>query len=73
MSPQTAQVGIVRVQNIDDDAQVRAKMFELLDLLQDSIRIPANARVLVKVNLCLLLDCETGATIDPRLVRFLAE
>jgi uncharacterized protein (DUF362 family) len=48
-------------------------MFELLDLLGVSIRIPAKARVLVKVNLCLLLDCETGTTIDPRLVRYLAE
>ena len=73
MSSQTAQVGIVRAQDIDDDALVRAKMYELLDLLQDSIQIPADARVVIKVNLCLLLDCETGATIDPRLVRFLAE
>lgn len=68
-----AQIGIVRAQDIDDDALVRTKMYELLDLLQDSIQIPADARVLIKVNLCLLLDCETGATIDPRLVRFLAE
>lgn len=73
MSSLTAQVGIVQAQNIDDDAQVRAKMYELLDLLQASIQIPADARVLVKVNLCLLLDCETGATLDPRLVRFLSE
>lgn len=73
MSSLTAQVGIVRAQDIDDDALVRAKMYELLDLLQDSIHIPANAQVLIKVNLCLLLDCETGATIDPRLVRYLAE
>ena len=73
MSSLTAQIGIVRVQNIDDDAQVRTKMYELLDLLQGSIQIPANAQVLIKVNLCLLLDCETGATVDPRLVRFLAE
>jgi len=73
MTSLTAQVGIVQAQDIDDDAQVRAKMYELLDLLQGSIQIPADARVLIKVNLCLLLDCETGATIDPRLVRFLAE
>jgi len=73
MSSLTAQVGIVRAQNIDDDALVRTKMYELLDLLQDSIRIPADAQVLIKVNLCLLLDCETGATVDPRLARFLAE
>jgi len=73
MSSLTAQVGIVRAQNIDDDALVKAKMYELLDLLQDNIQVPPDARVIIKVNLCLLLDCETGATVDPRLVRFLAE
>ena len=73
MSDLIAKVGIVRAQDIDDDSLVHSKMCELLDMLQDSIRIPAEARVVIKVNLCLLLDCETGATIDPRLVRFLAE
>jgi uncharacterized protein (DUF362 family) len=73
MSSPIAQIGIVQTQNIDEDALVRLKIYELLDLLQDSIHVPVNAQVLVKVNLCLLLDCETGATIDPRLVRFLAE
>lgn len=66
-------VGIVQAENIDDDDCVRQKFYELMALLQDNIEIPANARVIIKVNLCLLLDCETGATIDPRLVRFLAE
>jgi uncharacterized protein (DUF362 family) len=69
----TAQVGIVRAENIDDDALVRTKTYELLDLLENSIQVPPNAQVVIKVNLCLLLDCETGATVDPRLVRFLAE
>jgi uncharacterized protein (DUF362 family) len=73
MSSITTQVGIVRAEDIDDNALVRAKMYELLNLLRDSIQTPADARVLIKVNLCLLLDCETGATVDPRLVRFLAE
>ena len=73
MSSQTAQVGIIKVIDIDDDVLVREKMYELLDLLQDKIQIPTNARVIVKVNLCLLLDCETGATVDPRLVKFLSE
>jgi uncharacterized protein (DUF362 family) len=72
-STNTARVGIVRVENIDDDALVRAQMYALLDMLKENMRIPAAARVVVKVNLCLLLDCETGATIDPRLVRYLAE
>lgn len=68
-----AQVGIVRVQDIDDDDLVQVKMYELLDLLQNRIQVPAKARVVIKVNLCLLLDCETGATIDPRLVIYLAK
>lgn len=73
MPSPAATVGIVRVQDIDDDAQVAAKLGELLTLLQDEVRVPAGALVMIKVNLCLLLDCETGATIDPRLVRFLAK
>jgi uncharacterized protein (DUF362 family) len=68
-----ARVGIVRVEDIDDDSLVREKMFTLLDMLKANIQIPAEARVIVKVNLCLLLDCATGATIDPRLVRYLAQ
>ncbi len=70
---EAAQVGIVQAVDIDDDALVRSKMYELLDLLQESIRVPAGARVVIKINLCLLLDCETGATVDPRLVKYLAE
>lgn len=73
MSQLMAQVGIVRVEDIDADAQVRVGMFELLDMLQDRIRLPNDAVVIIKVNLCLLLDCETGATVDPRLVRYLIE
>lgn len=72
-STNTVRVGIVRVENIDDDALVRAQMYALLDMLKENIRVPEAARVLIKVNLCLLLDCETGATIDPRLVKYLAE
>jgi uncharacterized protein (DUF362 family) len=73
MSSLEAQVAIVHAQNIDDDALVRSRMYELLDLLRDSIQVPPNARVVIKINLCLLLDCETGATTDPRLVQFLAQ
>lgn len=72
-SSQYARIGIVQAQDIDNDLQVRAKMYELMDLLQDRIVIPLNATIIIKVNLCLLLDCGTGATIDPRLVKFLAE
>jgi uncharacterized protein (DUF362 family) len=73
MTSHLARVGIVRAEDIDDNPLVRTKLFELLDLLKSNISIPSNARVLIKVNLCLLLDWETGATIDPRLVKYLSE
>lgn len=72
-SSQCARIGIVQAQDIDHDSQVRGKMYELMDMLQDRIQIPQKATIIIKVNLCLLLDCDTGATIDPRLVKFLAE
>ena len=48
-------------------------MFAALDLLDGRIVVPRGARVLIKVNLCLLLGHETGATVDPSLVRYLIE
>lgn len=72
--PETStRVAIVKTTEIDDDTVVRSKMFELLNQLKESIVVPENAHIIIKVNLCLLLDWETGATIDPRLVKYLAE
>lgn len=73
MTQPNARIGISSVDDIDDDDLVRNKMFELLDMFQGFIILPKNARIIVKVNLCLLLGCETGATVDPRLVKYLAE
>src|SRR3990170_8146080 len=66
-------VGITRVSNIGNPSEVRRAMFDLLELMEGYIKVPQNARVLVKLNLCLLLGCETGATTDPYLVRYLVE
>ena len=68
-----AQVAIAKAADIDNPAKVRTTMFDLLELMQSNLRIPPSAKVLIKVNLCLLLGCETGATVDPYLVRYLVE
>ena len=73
MTQPKARIGILCVEDIDDDVLVRNKMFELLEMYHDTINLPPRARILIKVNLCLLLGCETGATVDPRLVKYLAE
>jgi len=73
VATERAQIGITKVTDVDKPAEVRMAMFDLLELMQSQVQVPANARVLIKVNLCLLLGSETGATVDPYLVRYLVE
>lgn len=73
VTTERAQIGITKVADVDNPAEVRVAMFDLLELMQSNIQIPANARVLIKVNLCLLLGSETGTTVDPYLVWYLVQ
>jgi uncharacterized protein (DUF362 family) len=73
MLNQAARVAITRVEDVDDAEQARRAVFEALELIADRIQLPPRARVMVKVNLCLLLGHETGATVDPQLVHYLVE
>jgi len=73
MTTEGAQIGITKVADVANPVAVRKAMFDLLELMQSYIQVPPNARVLIKVNLCLLLGSETGATVDPYLVRYLVE
>ncbi len=66
-------IAIKKIEDIDNPEEVRKTMISLLDLIQSYAKVPANAKVLIKVNLCLLLGSETGATVDPYLVRHLVE
>jgi uncharacterized protein (DUF362 family) len=68
-----ADIAISKAADIDDPAEARRTVFAALDLLDERIVVPPAARVLIKVNLCLLLGHETGATVDPSLVRYLIE
>ena len=63
-------VSAVKVKNIDDMAQVRDGVYGLLDKFEHFVPPLNNARVLLKINLCLLLGPETGATVDPMVVRY---
>lgn len=69
----SARIAITRTDDIDDAAENRRALVEAIELLGDRVRIPARARVMIKVNLCLLLGPETGATVDPLLVRYLID
>lgn len=67
---------VVHVETVRDLASyecVRDRLHAILDRMKHSIRLPTQARVLIKLNLCLLKGPETGATVDPRVAKALVE
>jgi len=73
MKNEKATIAITHVEDIDEPTQIRQAVSKVMDLMNGNLQIPPNARVLIKVNLCLLLGPETGATVDPELVRMFVE
>lgn len=67
-------VGITQVSHLDQPPAIRAALHELLSLLHDVMPpLMLGARIVIKPNLCLIKGHETGATVDPLVVRYLAE
>ena len=66
-------IGAVKLKDINNPAQIRTGVYDLLDKFEHAIPPLKNAQVMLKINLCLLIGPETGATVDPRLVRSLAD
>lgn len=70
-----SKVGITQVKNIKDKEEIRTAFWNLLALFKSDLNgyLPVKAKVLIKVNLCLLIGPETGATVDPFLVKCLCD
>lgn len=66
-------VGAVKLKNIDDVTEIRKGVFGLMDRFEHIVPPLKEGLVVLKINLCLLLGPETGATVDPRVVRSLIE
>lgn len=66
-------VVLKKVSSIHDYASVRDGVNALLDDQKARLTVPEDATVLIKVNLCLLMGPETGATVDPRVARAIIE
>lgn len=66
-------VSLKRVSNIHSYNTIRECTWSLLNGLKDKIEFPNKATVVIKVNLCLLMGPETGATVDPRVARAIVE
>ena len=68
-------VGIVRVENPQNKSEIRNALFNLLDQMKErgEIKIPQKADIMIKPNICLVRGYETGATVDPFVVKCLID
>jgi uncharacterized protein (DUF362 family) len=66
-------VGGVSLKSYDSQDDIRQGVFDLLNMFDHIIPPLDNAIVMFKINLCLLIGPDTGATVDPRVVRSMAE
>jgi uncharacterized protein (DUF362 family) len=66
-------VALKKVEDIDSYEAIRQTTDDVLNSLSDGLTIPKKATVLIKVNLCLLMGPETGATVDVRVAKALIE
>lgn len=68
-------VGLNRIQNIQDQVQIRAVLNTLLDDMKrrGAFSMPQDAHVVIKPNICSVRGFETGATVDPFVVRCLVD
>jgi len=68
-------VGFNIVKNLTSKSEIRKSVFSLLNefKIKDKIEIPPHARIMIKPNICFVKGYETGATVDPFVVRCLVE
>ena len=68
-------IGLSKLKSVQDESEIKNSLFNLLDHMQklDKIKIPPNAKVLIKPNICLVKSYETGATVNPLVVKFLVD
>ena len=68
-------IGIAKVQHLQNKSEIKSALVNLLNQMKDrgKINIPPKANVMIKPNICLVKGCETGATVDPFIVKSLVD
>jgi uncharacterized protein (DUF362 family) len=68
-------VGIAKVKHFQNKSEIESIFFNLLNQMKKvgEIKIPPKADVMIKPNICLVKGYETGATVDPFVVKCLVE
>ena len=69
--PTESLLSIDKVKDINSEEEIGYVLFKILDYFKPLIKIPRNATIMIKVNLCLLIGPETGGTVDPVIAKLL--
>lgn len=66
---------ISRVKQLQNKSEIKNKIFNLLDTMKniDNIKIPSKANIMIKPNICCTKSHETGATVDPFIVKCIVD
>lgn len=68
-------VGIAKVNHLENNSEIRSTLFNLLGQMKEKnkIKIPQNANIMIKPNICIVRGYETGASVDPIIVKYLVD
>ncbi len=68
-------VGIESIENILNKSEIQTGIYQLLENMKNkgNIIIPQNAKVMIKPNICLVKRYDTGATVDPFIVKCIVD
>jgi hypothetical protein len=65
--------GIAKITHPQNKSEIESTLFNLVDKMKErnKIKIPSNANVMIKPNICLVRGYETGVSVDPIIVKCL--
>ena len=68
-------VGISKVRQLQNKSEIKCALFDMLDRMKAKVEItiPSKAKIMIKPNICHVKGYETGATVDPFIVKALIE
>ena len=68
-------VGIAKVNHPQNKSEIKSALFNLLTQMKQrcKLKIPPKANVMIKPNICMVRGYETGATVDPFIVKCLVD
>ena len=68
-------VGIAKIKHPQNKSEIRNELFNLLNQMKkrNKIKIPSNAKVMIKPNICLVRGYETDVSVDPFIVKCLVD